>query len=81
MAVGFVGFALAARLARIRFSWTKHGKSGEGGTRRMASAYKVGESVVVRLSDGRLVEAKIRAIVEQTNGYTCSWIICTTRPR
>jgi hypothetical protein len=34
----------------------------------MASAYKVGQLVVVRLNDGRIVEAKIRAVVEQTNG-------------
>lgn len=34
----------------------------------MANAYKVGQSVVVRLNDGRLVEAKIRAVIEQTNG-------------
>lgn len=30
--------------------------------------YKVGQSVVVRLNDGRIVEAKIRTIVEQTSG-------------
>ena len=34
----------------------------------MANAYKVGQSVVVRLNDGRIVEAKIRAVIEQTNG-------------
>ncbi len=30
--------------------------------------YKVGNQVVVRLNDGRIVEAKIRAVIEQTNG-------------
>jgi hypothetical protein len=30
--------------------------------------YKVGNSITVRLNDGRIVEAKIRAVVEQTNG-------------
>jgi hypothetical protein len=34
----------------------------------MANAYKVGQSVVVRLNDGRIVEGKIRAVIEQTNG-------------
>jgi hypothetical protein len=34
----------------------------------MASAYKVGNPTVVRLNDGRIVEAKIRAVIEQTNG-------------
>ena len=34
----------------------------------MANEHKVGNSVVVRLNDGRLVEAKIRAVIEQTNG-------------
>jgi hypothetical protein len=43
MAVGFESEEMhlrrlreAAHLIRIRFSWTKHDKSGEGGTRRMA---------------------------------------------
>jgi hypothetical protein len=31
-------------------------------------AYKVGNPIVVRLNDGRIVEAKIRAVIEQTNG-------------
>ena len=39
----------------------------------MASAYKVGQLVVVRLNDGRIVEAKIRAVVEQTNGLGGLW--------
>ncbi len=30
--------------------------------------YKVDSPVIVRLNDGRIVEAKIRAVVEQTNG-------------
>ena len=30
--------------------------------------YKVGSPVIVRLNDGRIVEAKIRAVIEQTNG-------------
>ncbi|MGB7730945.1 MAG: hypothetical protein WBL50_23165 [Candidatus Acidiferrum sp.] len=30
--------------------------------------YEVGSPVVVRLNDGRIVEAKIRAVIEQTNG-------------
>jgi hypothetical protein len=30
--------------------------------------YKVGNSITVRLNDGRIVEAKIRAVIEQTNG-------------
>jgi hypothetical protein len=34
----------------------------------MANEYKLGSSVIVRLNDGRLVEAKIRAVIEQTNG-------------
>jgi hypothetical protein len=34
----------------------------------MANEYKVGSSIVVRLNDGSLVEAKIRAVIEQTNG-------------
>ena len=50
------------------FSYRKHGKSGEGGTGRIAEKYKVGYPVVVRLNDGRIVEAKIRAVIEQTNG-------------
>lgn len=34
----------------------------------MADKYKVGSPIVVRLNDGRIVEAKIRAVIEQTNG-------------
>ena len=34
----------------------------------MASAHKVGDSVVVRLNDGRIVEATIRAVVDATDG-------------
>ncbi|MGB7728941.1 MAG: hypothetical protein WBL50_12980 [Candidatus Acidiferrum sp.] len=30
--------------------------------------YEVGSPVVVRLNDGRIVKAKIRAVIEQTNG-------------
>jgi small nuclear ribonucleoprotein (snRNP)-like protein len=30
--------------------------------------YKIGSTVVVRLNDGRIVEAKVRAVIEQTNG-------------
>jgi hypothetical protein len=34
----------------------------------MANEYKVGNPIIVRLNDGRIVEAKIRAVVEPTNG-------------
>jgi hypothetical protein len=34
----------------------------------MANAYKVGNPIIVRLNDGRIVEAKIRAVVEATDG-------------
>jgi hypothetical protein len=34
----------------------------------MANEYEVGNPITVRLNDGRIVEAKIRAVVEQTNG-------------
>ena len=34
----------------------------------MAEKYKVGNPVIVRLNDGCLVDAKIRAVIEQTNG-------------
>ena len=34
----------------------------------MVNEYKVGNPTVVRLNDGRIVEAKIRAVIEQTNG-------------
>ncbi|MGB2662750.1 MAG: hypothetical protein WAK48_02025 [Candidatus Acidiferrum sp.] len=34
----------------------------------MDKQYKVGNSITVRLNDGRIVEAKIRAVIEQTNG-------------
>jgi hypothetical protein len=34
----------------------------------MADKYKIGNPIVVRLNDGRIVEAKIRAVIEQTNG-------------
>ncbi len=30
--------------------------------------YKVGNPITVMLNDGRIVEAKIRAVIEQTNG-------------
>ncbi len=43
--------------------------------------YKVGNQVVVRLNDGRIVEAKIRAVIEQPNGLHRKWIIGTMRPR
>jgi hypothetical protein len=33
----------------------------------VGATYNVGSPVVVRLNDGRIVEAKIRAVVEQTN--------------
>ncbi|MGB7729474.1 MAG: hypothetical protein WBL50_15690 [Candidatus Acidiferrum sp.] len=31
-------------------------------------SYKVGNTIVVRLNDGRIVEATIRAVIEQPNG-------------
>ncbi|MGB2666178.1 MAG: hypothetical protein WAK48_19390 [Candidatus Acidiferrum sp.] len=34
----------------------------------MAEKYKPGNPIVVRLNYGRTVEAKIRAVIEQTNG-------------
>lgn len=34
---------------------------------RMAE-YKGGNPIIVRLNDRRIVEAKIRAVIEQTNG-------------
>ncbi len=34
----------------------------------MAEEYKLGNSVVVRLNDGRIVEGKIKAIVRATDG-------------
>ena len=34
----------------------------------MGATYKVGNPIVVRLNDGRIVEAKIRAVIEETNG-------------
>ncbi len=34
----------------------------------MAKDYKIGNTVTVRLNDGRIVEAKIRAVIERTNG-------------
>ncbi len=43
-------------------------KAWRSGIRRMAETYKVGSPIVVRLNDGRIVEAKIRAVIEQTNG-------------
>ena len=46
----------------------KRGGSGEDGIRNVASEHKVGNTIVVRLNDGRIVEAKIRAIVEGTDG-------------
>jgi hypothetical protein len=34
----------------------------------VGATYKVGNPIVVRLNDGRIVEAKIRAVIEETNG-------------
>jgi hypothetical protein len=34
----------------------------------MAEEYKLGNSVIVRLNDGRIVEGKIKAIVRATDG-------------
>jgi hypothetical protein len=34
----------------------------------MGEEYKVGSPIVVRLNDGRIVEAKIRAVIEGTDG-------------
>ncbi|MGB2666753.1 MAG: hypothetical protein WAK48_22305 [Candidatus Acidiferrum sp.] len=34
----------------------------------MAEEYKLGNSVVVRLNDGRIVEGKIKAIIRATDG-------------
>ncbi|HUN64373.1 MAG TPA: hypothetical protein VMU53_20400 [Candidatus Sulfotelmatobacter sp.] len=47
---------------------TKRGGSGEDDIRNVASEYKVGNPIIVRLNDGRIVEGKIRAIVEGTDG-------------
>lgn len=46
----------------------KHARDGEDDTRGVAKEYKVGNLIIVRLNDGRIVEAKIRAVLEQTNG-------------
>jgi hypothetical protein len=34
----------------------------------LSTAYKIGEPIIVRLNDGRIVEAKIKAVIEGTNG-------------
>ena len=50
------------------FSCRKRARNGAGDTRSVTNAYKVGNPVIVRLNDGRIVEAKIRAIIEHTDG-------------
>ena len=46
----------------------KHARNGEDGIRSMAKEYKVGNPVIVRLDDGRIVDGKIRAVTEDTDG-------------
>jgi hypothetical protein len=57
-----------ARGQRWSFSFGKLAASGGDDIQNVAETYKVGNPIVVRLNDGRIVEAKIRAVVEQTNG-------------
>jgi hypothetical protein len=46
----------------------KRGESGEDDTQIVANEYKVGNPITVRLNDGRIVEGKIRAVIEATDG-------------
>ena len=42
----------------------------------MAKEYKLGNSVVVRLNDGRIVEGKIKAIIRATDGRVFACFLC-----
>jgi hypothetical protein len=42
----------------------KRAKSGKDDTQSVAKEYKVGNPLIVMLDDGRIVEAKIRAVIE-----------------
>jgi hypothetical protein len=47
----------------------------------MSEKYKVGSPVIVRLNDGRVVEAKIRTVIENTNGLSLQVALEMMRPR
>ncbi len=56
-------------------------RSGEGDTQRMAKEYKVGDQLIVRLNYGRIVEAKIRAAIDSTEGVKLQVDYGTMKPR
>jgi hypothetical protein len=56
------------RLRLVKVSWMKRARNGEDGIRNVGNAYKVGNPIIVRLNDGRIVEGKIRAVIEGTDG-------------
>jgi hypothetical protein len=61
------GFASAARLTRIRFSYRKHDKSGEGGIRRMAEKYTVGWTELCGTPDVHGINDKENGILDESN--------------
>ncbi len=46
----------------------KRAGNGEGDTRSVAKEHKVGNPIIVRLNDGRIVEGKIQAVIEGIDG-------------
>jgi hypothetical protein len=61
-------FASLAQATRGSPSLRKRARNGEDGIQSVANEYKVGNPIVVRLNDGRIVEGKIRAVIEGTDG-------------
>ncbi|MGB2632507.1 MAG: hypothetical protein WAM58_01105 [Candidatus Acidiferrum sp.] len=47
----------------------------------MAKEYKVGDPLIVRLNYGRIVEAKIRAAIDSTEGVKLQVDYGTMKPR
>jgi hypothetical protein len=47
----------------------------------MSETFKVGNPIVVRLNDGRIVKQRFASWSSRRTGCTCKWIMGTMRPR
>lgn len=49
--------------------------------KKTPTEYKPGQHVLVKLSNGRIEEARINHVIQHSDGMSCKWILATTRRR